>query len=51
MAATKGELRSFCRRSLASYKVPRDFVFVAANQLPVTTTEKLQRTRLAELFP
>lgn len=51
MAATKGELRSFCRRSLASYKVPRDFVFVVANQLPVTTTEKLQRNRLAELFP
>jgi hypothetical protein len=24
---------------------------VAANELPVTSTEKLQRNRLAELFP
>ncbi|MFP6773833.1 MAG: class I adenylate-forming enzyme family protein [Alphaproteobacteria bacterium] len=50
MAATEGELRTFCRQSLASYKVPQKFVFVAANQLPVTSTEKLQRNRLAELF-
>jgi fatty-acyl-CoA synthase len=50
MTATKDALRTFCRRTLASYKVPREFVFVAANQLPVTSTEKLQRNRLGELF-
>jgi fatty-acyl-CoA synthase len=49
--ATGDELRQHCRRSLASYKIPHHFVFVAANELPVTSTEKLQRNRLFELFP
>ncbi len=44
-------LRRYCRQSLAVYKVPHRFVFVAAKDLPVTSTEKLQRNRLAELFP
>jgi acyl-coenzyme A synthetase/AMP-(fatty) acid ligase len=30
--------------------VPQHFVFVPANELPVTSTEKLQRNRLHELF-
>jgi len=47
---TEDELRAHCRHSLASYKIPHHFVFVAANELPVTSTEKLQRNRLFELF-
>ena len=44
------ELAEFCRRTLASYKVPRAFRFVTAEQLPVTATGKLQKNRLPELF-
>ena len=43
-------LQQHCRRSLATYKVPERFAFVAASELPVTSTEKLQRNRLSELF-
>ena len=48
--ASEADLKSHCRRSLAAYKVPRHFVFVTANELPMTSTEKLQRNRLHELF-
>lgn len=44
------ELTEFCRRTLAAYKVPRAFRFVTAEQLPVTATGKLQKSRLPELF-
>ncbi|MDE0944443.1 MAG: AMP-binding protein [Alphaproteobacteria bacterium] len=44
------ELKQHCRQTLAAYKVPQHFVFVPANELPVTSTEKLQRNRLHELF-
>ncbi|MDP6692220.1 MAG: AMP-binding protein [Alphaproteobacteria bacterium] len=50
-SVNEDDLRQYCRRSLAAYKVPHRFVFVAANELPVTSTEKLQRNRLYELFP
>ncbi len=50
VAVSEDELRAHCRQSLAAYKVPQHFAFVAANQLPVTSTEKLQRNRLHELF-
>jgi fatty-acyl-CoA synthase len=50
--AEKAEsLRKHCRRTLAAYKVPRHFVFVGASDLPTTSTGKLQRNRLVELFP
>ena len=49
-SAAAEALQAFCRQTLAAYKVPRHFVFVDANQLPVTSTEKLQRNRLHELF-
>ncbi len=44
------ELAAFCRRTLASYKVPRAFRFVTAEELPVTSTGKLQKNRLPEFF-
>lgn len=44
------ELRCHCRRSLAAYKVPQRIVFAAAGDLPATSTGKLQRNRLADLF-
>ena len=43
-------LQAQCREALASYKTPREFRFVTANDLPLTSTGKLQRQRLKELF-
>jgi fatty-acyl-CoA synthase len=43
-------LTEYCRRELASYKVPRLMVFVSESDLPLTTTGKLQKNRLAEFF-
>ena len=42
-------LTEHCRRELASYKVPRLIAFVSETELPLTTTGKLQKNRLAEL--
>ena len=44
------QLDAFCRKSLAGYKVPRRIRFVAEHELPLTTTGKLQKNRLAALF-
>ena len=49
-ATLQDALRKYCRQSLAAYKVPHEFVFVTADKLPMTSTEKLQRNRLPELF-
>jgi fatty-acyl-CoA synthase len=43
-------LTEYCRRELASYKVPRLMTFVNESDLPLTTTGKLQKNRLAEFF-
>jgi fatty-acyl-CoA synthase len=43
-------LTEHCRRELASYKVPRLFAFVNEADLPLTTTGKLQKNRLADFF-
>lgn len=43
-------LTDHCRRELASYKVPRLMTFVSESELPLTTTGKLQKNRLAEFF-
>jgi fatty-acyl-CoA synthase len=43
-------LAAHCRETLAAYKTPRQFRFVTASELPLTSTGKLQRKRLAELF-
>lgn len=49
-SATAEELAAHCRSLLAAYKRPRRWRFVAAADLPLTTTGKLQRNRLPELF-
>lgn len=43
-------LTDHCRRELASYKVPRLIAFVNETDLPLTTTGKLQKNRLADFF-
>ena len=49
-SADRPELDRFCRDALAAYKVPRLFRFAQAAELPLTTTGKLQKNRLWELF-
>ena len=48
--ASSEDLIAFCRDALSAYKVPRHYRFVEAAALPLTTTGKLQRIRLKELF-
>lgn len=43
-------LTAHCRASLAAYKTPRRFCFVDPAELPLTSTGKLERKRLPELF-
>jgi len=43
-------LTTHCRASLAAFKVPRRFRAVRMDALPLTTTRKVHRARLAELF-
>ncbi len=43
-------LTAHCRDRLAAYKVPREFRQVEHEALPLTTTGKLQKSRLGELF-
>ena len=44
----KRELADFCRRSLADFKVPRQFYFVT--DIPRTATGKIQRRHVAAAF-
>ena len=44
------ELCDFCRRALAAYKVPRLIRFATEEELPLTSTGKLQKNRLAATF-
>jgi len=46
----ESELIDHCRAELAAYKVPRRYRFVDRAELPLTTTGKLQKNRLPELF-
>ena len=49
-AVDQSTLTDYCRRELASYKVPRLMAFVNENDLPLTTTGKLQKNRLVDFF-
>jgi fatty-acyl-CoA synthase len=44
------ELVAFCRKSLASYKVPQRIHFAEEKDLPLTSTGKLQKNRLVDFF-
>lgn len=46
----EADLLAHCRRQLAAYKIPRLVRFVSEAELPLTTTGKLQKNRLADLF-
>jgi acyl-CoA synthetase (AMP-forming)/AMP-acid ligase II len=46
---TEAEIVAWCRERLAGYKRPRHVLFMAAGQLPRSTTGKVQRHELARL--
>jgi fatty-acyl-CoA synthase len=49
-SVTAGELEGFCKRELAAYKIPRWFRMTRESELPLTTTGKLQKLKLRDLF-
>jgi fatty-acyl-CoA synthase len=48
---SRDELLAFCKNEMAAYKVPHQFHFTTENELPLTTTGKLQKARLHTLLP
>ncbi|NYT22405.1 AMP-binding protein [Alcaligenaceae bacterium] len=47
---TADELQRYCRGEMAVYKIPARFRFLEDDELPLTTTGKVQKNRLHELF-
>ena len=45
------ELKAFCKKEMAAYKVPQQFHFTTEIKLPLTTTGKVQKARLHTLLP
>ena len=50
VAMPSRKITDHCRKSLAAYKVPRLVRFAAEEELPLTTTGKVQKNRLAATF-
>ena len=50
VALSEGEVTEHCRKTLAAYKVPRLIRFATEEELPLTTTGKVQKNRLASTF-
>ncbi|HSB42092.1 MAG TPA: AMP-binding protein [Methylomirabilota bacterium] len=48
--ADPAALRALCRDALAAYKVPAEIRVMAREDLPVTSTGKVQKLRLAEIL-
>ncbi len=44
------DVTEHCRKSLAAYKIPRLIRFAAEEELPLTTTGKVQKNRLVSTF-
>ncbi|MFT5176028.1 MAG: fatty-acyl-CoA synthase [Gammaproteobacteria bacterium] len=49
-AASEQQLRSLCATALAAYKRPRRYLFVDVEQLPLTSTGKVRKLAIPELF-
>ena len=50
IAPSEAELAQLCRDHLAAYKVPRRFKFAREDDLPLTTTGKVQKNKVAGKF-
>ncbi|MGE4339976.1 MAG: class I adenylate-forming enzyme family protein [Pigmentiphaga sp.] len=44
------EILSFCKTRLAAYKVPRKIRIISEHDLPLTTTKKVQKNKIGEVF-
>lgn len=49
-APSSDALKTFCKQELAAYKVPARFRLTSDQELPLTTTGKVQKIRLHELL-
>ncbi|WP_137892396.1 AMP-binding protein [Ramlibacter sp. 2FC] len=49
-SCTEEELLKFCKKELAAYKVPARFRMATDDELPLTTTGKVQKMKLRELL-
>jgi fatty-acyl-CoA synthase len=49
-AVSEDELRAYCRREMAAYKVPTVFAFMQHDEVPLTDTGKVSRLRLQDWF-
>lgn len=47
---TEQEIKEFCKKNLADYKVPKQIVFVETDQIPFTASGKAQKVALIEMF-
>ncbi|MFM9887924.1 MAG: class I adenylate-forming enzyme family protein, partial [Burkholderiales bacterium] len=47
---TEAALAAHCKSALATYKLPRLYRFASEGELPLTTTGKLQKNKLAAVF-
>lgn len=45
-----GDMTAYCREGLAAYKAPHMFRFITVPQVPRTTTGKVQKNRMVDLF-
>lgn len=43
---SEAQLRAYCQQRLAAYKVPKVFAFVGLQDLPLTSTGKIQKNRI-----
>jgi acyl-CoA synthetase (AMP-forming)/AMP-acid ligase II len=50
MQVSAQTLKAYCQGELAAYKVPSRFHFTTPDQLPLTTTGKLQKMKLHTLL-
>ena len=50
VALTPEAVRDYLKEHISAYKVPRRLIFVDHGDLPLTSTGKLQKNRLKELF-
>jgi fatty-acyl-CoA synthase len=46
--ASADDLRAFCRKALAAFKVPQEFRLATRDELPLTATGKVQKYRLRD---
>jgi fatty-acyl-CoA synthase len=51
VSLTADHLMDLCRENLSSYKRPKDIIFLAEDELPRSTTGKVQRHKLEARLP